>query len=125
MDKQTIASLQALHPHPLPIKHSERKGDTSFKDLFLKELSEPLKVSKHAKGRMEERGIVIGAQTWDMIHQKIKQAQKMGVQDSLVLTNDAALIISAKNETVITALNREEANEQIFTNINGTILIND
>lgn len=49
----------------------------------------------------------------------------MGVKESLVLLNDAALIVSAKNNTVITAMNRKEATEQIFTNINGTIIMNE
>ena len=47
----------------------------------------------------------------------------MGVKESLVLVDDAALIVSAKNNTVITAMNRAEATAQIFTNINGTILM--
>ena len=47
----------------------------------------------------------------------------MGVTDSLVLTKEAALVVSAKNNTVITAMGRDEASSQIFTNINGTILI--
>jgi flagellar operon protein len=53
----------------------------------------------------------------------VQEARKMGVNDSLVLLTDAALIISAKNNTVITAMGREEASSQIFTNINGTILM--
>ena len=48
----------------------------------------------------------------------------MGIKESLVLLNNAALIVSAKNNTVITAMDREEAIDQIFTNINGTIIMN-
>ena len=80
-------------------------------------------VSRHAKVRMEQRGISISSQTWEKIGEKVNEAKSKGVQDSLVLLKDAALIVSAKNSTVITALDREEANSQIFTNINGTILI--
>ena len=38
----------------------------------------------------------------------------MGVNESLVLLKDAALIVSAKNNTVITAMDRNEA---AYTNI--------
>ena len=59
----------------------------------------------------------------NQIGEKIKEAKTMGVKESLVIVDDAALIVSAQNNTVITAMNRAEATAQIFTNINGTILM--
>jgi flagellar operon protein len=87
------------------------------------ENSEGLTISRHAKERLEQRGIQINPSRWEQISEKIKEAKKMGVKDSLVLLDNAALIVSAKNETVITAMNRDEAATHIFTNINGTILM--
>lgn len=74
---------------------------------------------------MHVRGIEFSEAEWGKIAAKVEEAKRKGVTDSLVLTRDAALIVSAKNETVITVLNRDEAASQIFTNINGTIIIND
>ncbi|WAA10719.1 TIGR02530 family flagellar biosynthesis protein [Fervidibacillus albus] len=85
----------------------------------------PLAISKHAKERLQQRNIDISEANWDKISEKIKQAKDMGVNESLVLLKNAALIVSAKNETVITAMNRQEATKQIFTNINGTIIIDE
>ncbi|MDZ5473477.1 TIGR02530 family flagellar biosynthesis protein [Bacillus sp. 31A1R] len=82
-----------------------------------------LVVSKHAKERLGQRGIDINNESWKRIEEKIHEAKKMGVKESLVLLKDVALIVSAKNNTVITAMNREEASSQIFTNINGTIIL--
>ncbi|WP_442599504.1 TIGR02530 family flagellar biosynthesis protein [Neobacillus sp. D3-1R] len=82
-----------------------------------------LTVSKHAKERLIQRGIDIDSKRWGLIENKVAEAKKMGVKDSLVLLKDAALIVSAKNNTVITAMARDEAATQIFTNINGTIII--
>lgn len=82
-----------------------------------------LTVSKHAKERLIQRGIDIDTNRWRVIEEKVAEAKKMGVKDSLVLLQDAALIVSAKNNTVITAMARDEASTQIFTNINGTIII--
>ncbi|MDP4108089.1 MAG: TIGR02530 family flagellar biosynthesis protein, partial [Bacillota bacterium] len=82
-----------------------------------------LVVSKHAQERLKQRNIQISNEDWKKIEEKVSEAGKLGVTDSLVLLPDAALIISAKNKTVITALNREEAASQIFTNINGTIVL--
>lgn len=82
-----------------------------------------LTVSKHAKERLLQRGIHINEASWNQIEEKVQEARNKGVKDSLVLLKDAALIVSAKNNTVITAMDREEARTQIFTNINGTILL--
>ncbi|WP_241663243.1 hypothetical protein [Peribacillus simplex] len=41
----------------------------------------------------------------------------MDVTESLVITENAALIVSTKNNKVITVMYRDEATSQIFTNI--------
>jgi flagellar operon protein len=86
-------------------------------------LDPKLSLSKHAKERLAQRGIEIDHNQWTEIENKVAEAKKMGVKDSLVLLQNAALIISAKNNTVITAMGRNEASSQIFTNINGAIII--
>ncbi len=118
-------SLRAL-PRPTKTPNhqvSEKTGE--FQRLFTAHLQQQqeLKISKHAKQRMESRGIEITEAKWNIIQEKMLEAKQKGVHDSLVITEDAALVVSAKNATVITVLNREEAQSQIFTNINGTILI--
>lgn len=82
-----------------------------------------LTISKHAQTRLEQRKIEISSEDWKKISNKVTEAKQMGVNESLVLLKDAALIVSAKNQTVITAMDRNEARSQIFTNINGTIII--
>lgn len=91
---------------------------------ILKEQQE-LKVSKHASDRLQERNIQLNDTQWKIINEKVTEAKEKGVTDSLVVMNNAALLVSAKNNTVVTAMNLDEASNRIFTNINGTILIND
>ena len=85
--------------------------------------TEKLSISKHATMRLQQRGIDISQETWDKVNEKTNEAKKKGITDSLVLLDNAALIVSAKNKVVVTAMGRNEAAGQIFTNINGTILI--
>lgn len=127
MDKTSFHPIQSLpvkRNHQKPVK-SNQLAQTSF-SLQLQsaiETNSKLTLSKHAKERLAQRGINIGEDRWSKIEDKVKQAKAKGVNDSLVLLRDAALIVSAKNNTVITAMGRQEATEQIFTNINGTIVL--
>ncbi|CAI9390934.1 TIGR02530 family flagellar biosynthesis protein [Niallia sp. Sow4_A1] len=99
---------------------------TSFSTHFHQSISSlnTLNISKHANERLQQRGIEIDDAKWKAIEEKVTQAKKMGIKESLILLNNAALIVSAKNNTVITAMDRDEATDQIFTNINGTIIMN-
>ena len=125
---------RVYRPLTQPFIHSDYKNEvktirtkqTNFSTELqsaLKPNSEDLTISKHARQRLEQRGINIDEARWDQIGEKIKEAKSMGVKDSLVIVDDAALIVSVQNNTVITAMNRAEATAQIFTNINGTILM--
>lgn len=100
----------------------KQKPNVKFQEIF-EQTIEPPKMSKHAKEMLAERNILIDGNQWEKISEKINEARKKGIQDSLVLTKDAALLISVKNNTVITALSRQETEAHIFTNIDGTIVI--
>ncbi|KHF39774.1 TIGR02530 family flagellar biosynthesis protein [Halalkalibacter okhensis] len=117
---------QSLHTLPkLTRKTVNQPQTTQFHKLLQNELltETELKVSKHAKQRMDVRGIEFSEEKWLTIQEKVKEAKQKGITDSLVVTDHAALVVSAKNDTVITVMDREEAQSQIFTNINGTIII--
>ncbi|WP_409294373.1 TIGR02530 family flagellar biosynthesis protein [Peribacillus sp. SCS-26] len=115
--------------HPIQSQIGTKQADfrkTSFAEQLNTAASQKqntLIISKHAKARLADRNIDIDKAGWTRIGAKVQEAWKMGVTESLVLTKNAALIVSAKNNTVITAMGREEAAAQIFTNINGTIIM--
>ena len=94
----------------------------SFQSILEQTKSE-LKISKHAQHRLDERKIHISTEKWQEIADQVNQAKQKGITDSLVITSEATLLVSAKNNTVVTALDRHEAQSRIFTNINGTILL--
>ncbi|WP_042223766.1 TIGR02530 family flagellar biosynthesis protein [Oceanobacillus manasiensis] len=116
---------QLPHQHALNVTAPVRKPNStptvSFKDVLTEQTG--LKISKHASERLQERNITINEKQWEQIGDKVKEAKSKGITDSLVLTDQAALLVSAKNNTVVTAMNRQEASSRIFTNINGTILL--
>jgi flagellar operon protein len=127
MDKtnfRPIHSLPVNRTHHKPVKANQLTSTPFTLQLQSAIQSKNgLTISKHATERLEQRGISISQERWSRIEEKVSQAKAKGVSDSLVLLKDAALIVSAKNNTVITAMGRQEAAEQIFTNINGTIVM--
>lgn len=118
--------INQLPPHVMipkrTLEHKVAQQDKSFEKI-LKDTQQSLTISKHAEARLSERNIKITDMKWQQIAEQVSLAKGKGVTDSLVLTDEAALVVSAKNQTVITAMDRKEATERIFTNINGTILI--
>lgn len=103
------------------IKQSIKQGHSDFKTI-LRDVA-TLKISKHAQARMEERKITISKENWQHLTEKLFEAKQKGVTDALVVMGDATLIVSTKNNTVVTALHKADADNRVFTNINGTILL--
>lgn len=125
--------MDKLNLHRIPsqpiIRQGQALGSTpSPKQSFLEHLNNAvqpaeLKISKHASERLAERNIHISDAEWAHVNEKVNEAKLKGIKESLVLMDQAALIVSAKNSTVITAMDRMEAKDQLFTNIDGTIVL--
>lgn len=96
---------------------------TLRRDLDLDQVKQPLKFSAHASQRLQERRINIDAQTMSKVSDAIDKAEAKGIEDTLVLTSDAALIVNVKNRTVITAMDKGSMNGNIFTNIDGAVIV--
>ncbi|WP_413365502.1 TIGR02530 family flagellar biosynthesis protein [Lysinibacillus sp. 3P01SB] len=123
MNKITIQHVP-FHPTltpKQPVKETQSK--TSFLEHLQEAKQQELKISRHASERMQERNIEISKDEWQHVTSKVMEARDKGVKQPLVLLDQAALIVSAKNATVITAMDRQEAKSQLFTNIDGTIVL--
>ncbi|MER2088138.1 TIGR02530 family flagellar biosynthesis protein [Sporosarcina sp. JAI121] len=125
--------MDNVNIHRIPSQPLIRQGQSpkiqpSPKQSFLEHLNKAvqpaeLKISKHASERLTERNIHISDAEWAHVTEKVNEAKVKGIKESLVLMDQAALIVSAKNSTVITAMDRMEAKDQLFTNIDGTIVL--
>lgn len=113
--------LQPIQAQPI-LKPVTETNSKPFID-HLHQAKNELKISKHANERIRDRNIYISENEWQKVTDKVFEARSKGVNQPLVLMDQAALIVSAKNGTVITAMERDEAKEQLFTNIDGTIVL--
>ncbi len=128
MDQKIIFRPQVPVTNPLKSaqKNQMKSGNNSFESFLRPELETATKgitISKHAQQRIQQRNLQIDERQWGQLEVKLAEARRKGLNDSLVLMDHAALIVNAKNNTVITAMDRDEAGAQIFTNINGAIIL--
>src|SRR5690606_37413483 len=82
-----------------------------------------LKFSNHALERMSQRGIHFSPEQITKIEQAAQKATEKGAKESLVLTDDSALIVSLKNNTVVTVMDKNAMKENVFTNIDSTVFV--
>ena len=82
-----------------------------------------LKFSAHALNRIRDRSIPMGQEQLQKLEKAVDTAAAKGAKDSLILSSDAAFIVSVKNKTVVTVLDRNAMNGNVFTNIDSTVLI--
>jgi flagellar operon protein len=85
--------------------------------------TEGVKFSNHAIERMNTRGINYSPDDISKLNDAVSRAAAKGSKDSLVLMNDSALIVSVKNKTVVTVMDKTALKENVFTNIDSTVVI--
>jgi flagellar operon protein len=82
-----------------------------------------VKFSKHASNRLEDRNIVLSSDQVTRLTEGTRRAGEKGIKDSLVMVDKLAFIVNVPNNTVITAMDQTETKENIFTNIDGAVIV--
>ncbi len=140
-----LKTLQSLNPGGLegikPSKPAGLGGGPSFEETLLglgqnatplakpgsaqvqEALGGSVKFSNHAVERMQSRGISFNQNDLQRLGDAINRASAKGSKDTLVLMNDSALIVSVKNKTVVTVMDKNALKENVFTNIDSTIVM--
>jgi flagellar operon protein len=83
-----------------------------------------IQFSKHAAKRLQSRQIEMTPSDQAKLENAFGSLEKKGARDSLVLMGDKAFIVNVPSKTVVTALSKEQMKEQVFTNIDSTMLVN-
>ena len=128
-----IAPAQA---NPPAKQNTPAKGADDFQKLLQGEQSkidlsrgEPklwelkLNLSQHAETRIRSREIPWDAAIEQRVNRGIDQAQAKGSRETLILADNLAVIANVKSRTVITAMDRSQLKERIFTNIDSAVLV--
>lgn len=112
-------------------QHTETKG-TADGGGFAEELKKQLEAqsgsgvrfSKHAMERISERNIDLSESgRLDRLNKAVELAGEKGSDDTLVIIDSTAFLVSVRNNKVITTLNADDMRGNIFTNIDSTVIM--
>ena len=103
---------------PLPLKNSG-----GFAGVLENKLTDSrVKFSGHALERLKERGIELGERELEKLEGAVSSVAAKGGNESLIMVGDAALVVSVKNRTVITAFDRNNLDGNVFTKIDSAAI---
>ena len=96
----------------------------SFEEILNQKIgTQELTFSKHAVKRLEERDIQLTENDLLKLNEAVKKAEEKGVDNSLILMGKGAFIINVTNNIVITAMNENDMKENVFTQIDGAVIV--
>ena len=79
--------------------------------------------SKHAMARAAERGIEVTPDLMNQLADSVERAQAKGATNILAFDANRAFIINVPHGRVITTMSQVEMKENIFTNIDGAVIL--
>lgn len=125
----SIEQLQAQYFAQTKQSQKSKEADGfSFQDVLNKtakdaEQTDGVKFSKHAVNRLAERNIELTDNQMARLQEGTVKAGAKGINESLVIVDQLAFIVNVPNHTVVTAMNQTETDENVFTNIDGAVIM--
>ena len=100
-------------------------GQPAFGDMLQRQIQQRQTVnfSKHALARAEERGIQLTPDLMGKLADSVEKAHEKGAKNILAFSDSQAFIINIPYGRVITTMSGEEMRQNIFTNIDGAVLL--
>lgn len=132
-NKINSTGLDNLRDLKNPIKDKVKGLGPSFEEFLNDRLQAPgtdkvqgenasVKFSAHAIDRIRSRNISMGVDKLERVNQAVAKAALKGSKNTLVLLDDSALVVNVKKQTVITAMDKNMMKENVFTNIDSTVI---
>ena len=85
--------------------------------------TENLRFSKHAVNRLSDRNIQLSEEQMQRLNRGKAEAGEKGIKESLILVDQLAFIVNVPNNMVVTAMDQTENKSNVFTNIDGAVIV--
>lgn len=87
------------------------------------EQNQELRFSAHALRRLEERQVDISGGNLERLNEGVRQLNAKGSTNSVILMDETAFVVSVKNRTVVTAVDKTQSTNNVFTNIDSLAIV--
>ena len=96
-----------------------------FEQLLQERLQEKeqLQFSKHAKERIDQRGIEVTSTLMDDLNNAVAKAKQKGAKDVVIIGPKEVFIVNVPNNIVVTTLSGAEMKNNIFTKIDSAVIL--
>ena len=115
----------AITPSPLDVAATRPKtqplGGPSFGDVLAQKTAQ-VEFSGHALQRVRRRGIELDTGTLQRLQNGVDRAAGKGARESVIFVDGTAFVVSVRNRTVITAVDRDHMKDHVFTNIDSAVI---
>ena len=103
----------------------QKTNGSSFKEMFSAEMAQLRNIafSRHAHERLYSRGLTLSDENLKSLAGAIDKADAKGSKETLILSDDAAYVVSVPNRTVITVFDRDNLREGVVTAIDSAVII--
>ena len=98
----------------------------SFEEIWKQKTGEvngEIHFSKHASNRLADRNLTLSDNQLSRLTEGLRKAGEKGIKESLVMVDQLAFIVNVPSNTVITAMDQTQARENVFTNIDGAVIV--
>lgn len=112
--------------NPAEVNSKTQKNALKAEKTFEEELQFSLnniKISKHAGQRINERNITLDQTSLKRLSSGIDAAYEKGVKNALIMMDENMFIVNTNSRTVITGTQKKYCNSNVFTNIDGALII--
>ena len=119
-----VQPVRTERPQPAKTGNAGQVSGPSFASVLDTKLpAQGVKFSQHAQDRLKARNISFSANDLANLEGAVNTVAQKGGKESLVMMGDAALVVSIKNRTVVTAMDRSQMKGNVFTNIDSAVVI--
>ncbi|MGL4761252.1 MAG: TIGR02530 family flagellar biosynthesis protein [Sarcina sp.] len=106
-------------------KIQENTEKNSFSEILNGKLTDKndysFKVSKHAGERLRELGFT--KKDYEKIENAMEKARAKGSKNTVIVYRGSAIVASVENNTIITAVDKNRADDNVFTNIDSAVIL--
>jgi flagellar operon protein len=115
-----VGGPSPVGPAGAPAPHRGVEGP-AFQEV-LRGRATGVQFSGHAVQRLERRGIQVDVPTLQRLDDGVQRAAGKGARDAVVFVDGTAFVVSVRNQTVITAVDRDHMRDHVFTNIDSAVI---